>query len=206
MADWVTISSLATAGGTLVLAAATFASVKSAHRAARIVAQSFQIGLRPVLVPGRPQDPPEEIGFIDSMFTVEAGSALMKEKNGIYFLGIPMRNVGGGLAVLIGWHLFPERMRANTPHADPDDMRLTQRDLYVPAGDTGFWQGAIREPDDPLREPVRIAIETHGALTLDVMYSDHEGGQTTITRFGVMPERDGGWRASVARHWILDRE
>ena len=33
--DWVTISALATAGGTLVLAAATFASVRSANRAAR---------------------------------------------------------------------------------------------------------------------------------------------------------------------------
>jgi hypothetical protein len=206
MADWVTISSLATAGGTLVLAAATFASVKSANRAARIAEQSFQIGLRPVLVPSRQQDPPEEIGFVDAMFTVDAGSALVKEKNGIYYLGIPMRNVGGGLAVLIGWHLFTEAVRAGTPHADPDDMRLNSRDLYVPAGDTGFWQGAIREPDDPLRDAVRHAIEAHGRMALDVMYSDHEGGQTTITRLGLMPEREGGWRASVVRHWILERE
>ena len=34
-ADWVTISALATAVGTLVLALATFASVRSANRAAR---------------------------------------------------------------------------------------------------------------------------------------------------------------------------
>ena len=34
MPDWATISSLATAGGTLVLAVATFASVRSANRAA----------------------------------------------------------------------------------------------------------------------------------------------------------------------------
>jgi hypothetical protein len=33
LADWTTISSLATAGGTLVLALATFASVRSANRA-----------------------------------------------------------------------------------------------------------------------------------------------------------------------------
>ena len=36
MADWATISSLATAGGTLVLAVAIFASVRSANRSARI--------------------------------------------------------------------------------------------------------------------------------------------------------------------------
>jgi len=33
--DWVTISALATAGGTLILAVSTFASVRSANRAAR---------------------------------------------------------------------------------------------------------------------------------------------------------------------------
>ena len=36
MADWQTISSLATAGGTLVLAVATFSAVRSANRSARI--------------------------------------------------------------------------------------------------------------------------------------------------------------------------
>ena len=35
MADWSTIASLATAGGTLVLAIATFGSTRSANRAAR---------------------------------------------------------------------------------------------------------------------------------------------------------------------------
>src|SRR5436190_22331323 len=100
MADWVTISSLATASGTLVLAAATFASVRSANRAARVAERSLMIGLRPVLVPSRPQDRPEEIGFVDALFTVEAGTAVVAERDGIYFLGFPVRNVGAGLAVL----------------------------------------------------------------------------------------------------------
>jgi hypothetical protein len=55
MADWVTISSLATAGGTLVLAAATFASVRSANRAAVEVTPSPPVplpGPRPVRRPG----------------------------------------------------------------------------------------------------------------------------------------------------------
>jgi hypothetical protein len=50
VADWVTISSLATAGGTLVLAAATFASVRSANRSARASEQALSAGLRPLLV------------------------------------------------------------------------------------------------------------------------------------------------------------
>ncbi len=57
MADWVTISSLATAGGTLVLAVATFSSVRSANRSARIAEQSLLLGLRPILIPSRDEDP-----------------------------------------------------------------------------------------------------------------------------------------------------
>jgi len=41
MADWVTISSLATAGGTLVLAAATYTAVHSANRSARIAERAL---------------------------------------------------------------------------------------------------------------------------------------------------------------------
>jgi hypothetical protein len=41
VADWVTISALATAGGTLVLAGATFASVRSANRSSRLAERSL---------------------------------------------------------------------------------------------------------------------------------------------------------------------
>ena len=59
MADWVTISAIASAGGTLVLAAATFSSVKSANRAARVAEQSLLVGLRPLLLPSKLDDPPQ---------------------------------------------------------------------------------------------------------------------------------------------------
>jgi hypothetical protein len=65
MADWVTISSLATAGGTLVLGVATFSSVKSAHRAARVAERSLLVGQRPVLIPSREDDPIERVRFGD---------------------------------------------------------------------------------------------------------------------------------------------
>jgi hypothetical protein len=51
MADWVTISSLATAGGTLILAVATDGSVQSANRSARVAELSLPAGVRPVLIP-----------------------------------------------------------------------------------------------------------------------------------------------------------
>ena len=61
MADWVTISSLATAGGTLVLAVATFSSVKSANRSARVAERSLLAGQRPLLIPSKEDDPTEHI-------------------------------------------------------------------------------------------------------------------------------------------------
>ena len=76
MADWVTISSLATAGGTLVLAIATFASVRSSHRAARIAEQALLLGQRPLLMPSRLDDPPEKIMWVDEHWArLEGGRA-----------------------------------------------------------------------------------------------------------------------------------
>src|SRR5438876_899851 len=64
MADWVTISSLATAGGTLVLAVASFASIRSADRAAQSAERAVQASLRPVLISSRVPDPQRRPGLV----------------------------------------------------------------------------------------------------------------------------------------------
>ena|SRR6266550_1659489 len=206
MADWVTISSLATAGGTLVLAMATFASVRSANRSARVAERSLLVGLRPVLVPSRPEDPPERVTFVERGFVVNGGSAHVEEADGLFYLAIPLRNVGSGLAVLHGWHITPRRRMASDDHADPEDFRLAIRDLYVAPGDTGYWQGAIRDQDDPLRPGLAEAVTERHSIAVEVLYGDHEGGQRTISRFGLLPGEDGGveWSCNVLRHWRLD--
>ena len=55
-ADWVTIAALATVGATIVLALATFGSVRSANRAARTAERSLLAMLRPLLVPSHLDD------------------------------------------------------------------------------------------------------------------------------------------------------
>src|SRR5437868_2456465 len=151
MADWVTISSLATAGGTLALALATFASTRSANRATRIAERSLKLGLRPILVPTRPEDPPETIPFPEFTFELPGAQALAAAHEGNVFLGVSVRNVGAGLAVLEGGYVYPEFLRADPPHADPDDCKFLQRDLYVPAGGTGYWQAGVGHQDAELR-------------------------------------------------------
>jgi hypothetical protein len=75
--DWTTISSLATAAGTLVLGVATFASVRSANRAARAAEASLLAGLRPLLVPSRLQDPPQKVSYVDQHWLrIEGGRAV----------------------------------------------------------------------------------------------------------------------------------
>jgi hypothetical protein len=213
MADTSTIASLATAAGTLVLAVATFSSTRSANRAARVSERALQVGLRPVLFNARPQDPPQKVGFADDHWLVlRDGLAAVQEADENVYLAIPLRNVASGIAVLHGWHLWPQRVGAETPPISPDseEFRRLGRDLYVPAGDISFWQAAIRDRDDPLYEPLRDSIRVGHGISVDVMYGDHEGGQRTITRFYLAPrahdeQESWLWLCSTSRHWNLDR-
>ena len=65
MTAWTTIAELGTAAGTLVLAVATFASVRSANRAARAAELAVMESLRPLVLASRLEDPPEKVGFAD---------------------------------------------------------------------------------------------------------------------------------------------
>jgi hypothetical protein len=207
MADWVTISALATAGGTLVLAGATFASVRSANRAARVAEQSLLAALRPLLLPTHVSDPPEKIGFVDGKWvSAPGGGGIAEVGDAAIYLAIPLRNVGTGIAVLHGWHFLPGFPLGDDNRPPPlEEFRRLTRDLYVPAGDTGFWQGAFRDPQaDEFRDAAR-AIEANEDVTVDVLYGDHEGGQRVISRFVLRPREDGARIVSAARHWNVDR-
>ena len=82
MADWSTIASLATAGGTLVLAVATYASVQSAKRSARASERALSAAIRPLLVNTRFQDPMEKVGFADQRWLkVEGGRGAVEFAN-----------------------------------------------------------------------------------------------------------------------------
>ena len=74
MADWATISALATAGGTLALAGVTLASVRSANRAARVAEQSLLAAQRPLLVTSSVDDPPQKVGFMDDVWFQVGGA------------------------------------------------------------------------------------------------------------------------------------
>src|SRR5579859_166854 len=206
MADWVTISALASAGGTLVLAGVTVASVRSANRAARVAEMSLLAAQRPLIVPSRLDDPDQKVGFADDVWLHVAGSggaALVTDEG--FYLAASIRNIGTGIAVLHGWYVYPEVMRGTTGHAPLEDFHRLTRDLYIAPGDIGFWQGVSRDPSTEEYAAMRSAIEARERMTVDVLYGDFEGGQRVVTRLGLSPRENGsGYLVGVGHHWNID--
>jgi hypothetical protein len=205
--NWSTASALATAAGTLVLAIATFLSVRSANRSAQAAERSLLAGLRPLLIASRPQDLEQKVGFIDEHYVhLAGGSGTAEATEEAVYLTMSLRNVGPGVAVLDGWYVHPERLAPTDAHPPAVDSfhRLT-RDIYIASGDIGFWQGALRDPEHPQFQPVSEEVTQRGPLTIDLLYGDFEGGQRVISRFALLPRETDGWLLANARHWNLDR-
>jgi hypothetical protein len=206
MADWSTVASLATAGGTLVLALATFASVRSANRAARVAEYSMQIGIRPLLMPSRLDDAPQKIMWGDQHWArLTGGGAAVEMADDNVYLAMSLRNSGSGIAVIHGWHLGLHDLHDPHPHANPEEFRPQTRDLYVPGGDIGFWQAAVRSRDDPEYAALVEAVSSPRVFAVELLYTDHEGGQRTIGMFSLAPVGESRWLCSMVRHWSLDR-
>jgi hypothetical protein len=203
--DWATVSSLATGAGTLVLAVATFAAVRSANRAARAAERSVLAGLRPLLVPSRLDDGSQKVFFQGGDYVlVGGGRAIAQEREGAILLTVSLRNAGSGLAVLHGWRFYPGDLRGER-RPGPEDFMNQTRDIYVPPQDTGFWQGAYRDPGQPDYEEAHQAIKDGVPLTVDLLYGDNEGGQRVITRYVLRRAGDETYITSAIRHWNVDR-
>ena len=210
MADTATIASLATAGGTLILAVATFMSTRSANRSARIAERALDLNLRPVLIPAHEWDAAERVTFYDEIVQLRPGFATVEDRSGNLYFAAQLRNVGAGIGVLTGWlvEAGPELpLTSEGALAIPDltNFVMQQRSLYVPAGDVGYWQGAIREADTDRGDAaaLRMAIDNHDRITLYLHYADQDGGHDTVTRYSLMPDENGDWMFTIARHWSL---
>jgi hypothetical protein len=215
--DWANAASLATAGGTLVLAVATFASIRSANksartaeRAARIAERSLLAGQRPLLVNSRLGDADQKIQFVEgNWLRVPGGGAAVTALENAVYLAVSVRNVGTGLAVLHGWHVLLE-VPNERAHPPLTDFTGQIRDIYIAPGDNGVWQGAFRDTGAEIFKAVRAAIEAGELIVLSLLYGDYEGGQRVITQFSVryVPSEDSGqdgrWVASAARHFNVD--
>jgi hypothetical protein len=215
--NWSTAASAATALGTLVLALATFSVVRSGRRSARATESALMAGIRPLLLPSRMDDPDQKVGFADEHWVhVAGGQATAEVTTNSVYLVVSLRNVGNGLAILDRWDLTPYDVFARVDAAElsrrasqehPRDwaqFRRLTRDLYIPPGELGFWQGALRDPSDELFKVATDAVLERRPLTLDLLYSDVQGGQRTVSRFALRPVGQDEWLATIGRHFALD--
>lgn len=208
--DWSTASSLATGVGTLVLAVATFSSVRSANRAARVAEQALLVNTRPLLINSRLDDPSQKIFFQEGRPVMLGGGRGAAElENGVVYLAVSVRNAGRGIAVLHGWRFLPGT-EVNPPRPDPDAFRHQGRDIMIAPDDVGFWQGAFRDTGDQQYDEAVNVVKNGEALTIDLLYGDHDGGQRMMSRMMLRRRpaadgTDGPWIASVVRHWNVDR-
>ncbi len=212
MTDW---AAWGTSVGTLVLAGATFAAVRSSNRSARIAERALLAGLRPALTTPRRDDLPVEVQFADGrVFDTAGGDALVRAEDGVIYLALALRNAGAGVAHLFAYRLEPEpaarvaqdprgiaRHRRGDPAPDPATFTEQQRDLYIAAGELGHWQAALRDPTSGLYTTTSEAITSHGRITVDLLYGDIEEGQPTITRFVLLPTEQDKWHPDVTHHW-----
>jgi hypothetical protein len=209
--DWSTIASLLTAGGTLVLAVATFASIRSANRSARIsersartAERSLLVGQRPLLVNSRLQDPEQKIQYPEGIWlTVDGGTAGLEVTDKVVYLAVSVRNVGSGLAVLHGWSVQAGLLTERS-HPPVEEFTTQNLDIYVAPGDDGLWLGALRDPAADIFHTVADAIKAGEPLVINLLYGDFEGGQRVITQFTL---RHAGerWLAHATRHFNVDR-
>ena len=212
--DWPTIASLATALGTLVLAVATFASIRSANRSARIAEAALMVNTRPLLTPSRLGDPVQKVFFQEgNAFRLEGGRGFVEfdDGTGAVYIGMSLRNVGQGIGVIHGWW-FREGRELTPQRPDPDSFRVQQIDLAIAQNDIGYWEGALRDSGDPCHaSAVQATKETGGLATIDLLYGDYDGGQRVISRmmlrrvYAEDSDRPPTWLVTVVRHWNLDR-
>jgi hypothetical protein len=223
-----TIASLTTAGGTLVLALATFSATRSANRASRIAERSLLASLRPVLVHAQLGDPRQKIGFSDDHWVhIDGPQAIFDVTGDAIYFAFGVRNVGSGIAIIQAWCPYPERRAGTDEHRPIEEFRAQTRALYVPPGGLGFWQGALRDRGEPDYAEFEKAASARQPITIDLLYSDMNGGQRTVTRFAVLPgpvrdraseegdvgigtsadgagRSSGRWIASIGTHWLID--
>lgn len=87
-------------------------------------------GLRPLLMPSRPEDAAQKVGFVDLKWMMVPGAQGAAEATDeAVYLAISIRNVGTGIAVLHGWQLDTQRV-LGAAMPDPEAFIRLSRDLY----------------------------------------------------------------------------
>jgi hypothetical protein len=96
-------------------------------------------------VTSRLEDPEQELQFTEgTLLAVRGGEAALKVSDDAIYMAVSVRNVGTGLAVLLGWHVQVGVQLARS-HPPLDEFAGQRRDIYVPTGDVEGGQRVISQ-------------------------------------------------------------
>jgi hypothetical protein len=188
---WVEPTSIVvTALATVILAIVTYLAVKGGDRTARAAERTaaaarrtLDLQTRPALVSAHRDDPPQHIVFHYGHRLrpdVAGGMAVLQDTGKSIYMGIALHNIGRGMAVLYGWHLYSGLLTSDKMPGDFGDFAGQRRALHIPPKGVGYWQAQAREKD---RVVVRKADATGKPITVDLLYGNEAGWQGQITRF-----------------------
>jgi hypothetical protein len=165
--DWVEPAAIVvTAAATVILAIVTYLAVKggdrTAHAAERAAAAAMEtaqaaersadaamktltVQTRPILVSAHIDDPSQDIVFhYDHILKPKVEGmkpAVFEDTGDSIYVGIALRNIGLGMALLYGWRVYPNALTSDIlPGAFEDFTRM--RALHIPR--EGLVTGRLR--------------------------------------------------------------
>ena len=92
-----------------------------------------------------------------------------------------------------------------TEPPDPSHFVAQQRSLYVPAGDVGYWQGAIREGDTDRGDAAALRRAIDSGRPHHAVPAVRRPGRRPRHDHPLLaqPDENGDWLFGIGRHWTL---
>ena len=120
---------------------------------------------------------------------IGGGDGGLGPRDSVLYFSLSLRNVGNGdrRAARVAGKSSNQAPHTNEPRPPLDEFVMQTRDMYIPVGDIGFWQGAIRDLADPRYPAARKTVENRNEWMVDLLYGDQDGGQRAISRFRCQP-------------------
>lgn len=189
------------------LVTATIALAVATVTVALLSARQIKHNLLPIMVPARPDGRKRVARFtLEKHVTIRNADTYAEFDGDGVCLAVCLRNIGSGVAVLKGFDASPNDSAEPASYDVPSLSRFASalHALYLGPGDAAYL--AIFTSLDSSRtdayEVVQETVPNGASLLLDLVYTDHSGGQLTISRLELEWATDvDRYVAKVARYW-----
>jgi len=194
--DWVT----------LAVAVATALLAYAAWLAARTASRQLSRDMRPVVIPSKPDERTRRGRFANGTLVPESEEAVYAHKEGTTnYLGVCLRNIGTGIAVVRGLKLCLAEDGEEQPTAA--EFAYTERAIYMAPTDTAYLTNLVEDTDEEWFGPaLTVGITDQLAMAVFFLYTDLTNNQPAITRMELRYDANAhAYYAAELRHWAVKR-